>query len=405
MPAGVDTLPNMMLPPGHQVVGAVPGGCGRLDQDERQLAQAQHAFGPMIFVVQGQGPPQGSYTWMPMNGFLAQPNDMQGVQPTQLTNWLAGQQLQQDAPPSWASGQCSAAPSLAGPSRTPQQALAHAYGSTSMTSYSTHRDDEPRTCDWDDNVPRSASATPFWALPSARSEVDVNEHLLLDCKCQAIQEADDDIWSHCALVKQSRRKDAMKAKLALHSRVKAAKFMPSEDEVRTIQAVQGQQQIGERRGDATQEARGALEAGFNDTQAFQGKAERTISLRTPGSTMKSQLQALRNEDPGAVFIVRSINKLGFSSANILRRHFTQYGVVKDVHVAHSRVKSMRSFRWRLRAATLGFVVMRSPEMVATILRDGPEHVINDVFVRTQQFHPHQQPEHEHFSDEDTFDGG
>lgn len=352
----VETEPTMMLPPGHQVVGA-----------------AQHASGSMIFVLQEQGPLQGSYTMIPMNGFLAQPNAMQGAQPTQLTNWLSVQQLQQDPPPSWAGGQCSTAPSLAGPFRTPQQALAHAYGSSSMISY-RHRSDEPQTCDWDDSVNRSASATPFWALPSARCEKDFNDNLLLDCKYPAFQEADDNIWSQCALVKQSRRKDSMKAKLASHTRAKAAKFMAS-DELGPAQ------------------------------HAVQDNPEHTVFTRTPASTMKSQLQALRNEDPRSVFIVRSINKLGFSSANILRRYFTQYGAVKDVHVAHSRVKSVRSFRWRSRAATLGFVVMRLPEMVAAILRDGPEHVINDVSVRTQQFHPHHQPEPENFSDDDIFDDG
>ena len=75
-------------------------------------------------------------------------------------------------------------------------------------------------------------------------------------------------------------------------------------------------------------------------------------------TMKTQLQALQQEDPEMVFIARRINKLGFNSADQLRNHFATYGEVKCVHVSHSRVKSMRpDVQWRMRAASLGFVVM------------------------------------------------
>lgn len=110
--------------------------------------------------------------------------------------------------------------------------------------------------------------------------------------------------------------------------------------------------------------------------------------------MKAQLQALQLEEPTTVFIARRINKLGFSSAEQLEAHFSKYGEVKGVYVSHSRVKSLRApgdrhmpdAHWRLRAAALGFVVMKSAEATATILSEGSDHVVNGVSVRLQSFH-------------------
>lgn len=111
-------------------------------------------------------------------------------------------------------------------------------------------------------------------------------------------------------------------------------------------------------------------------------------------TMKSQLQALQREDPTTIFIARRINKLGFSSAELLRLYFDNYGPVKSVYVSHSRVKSVQAqgerrgseSQWRLRAAALGFVVMQDASSTAQILADGPEHIVNGVAVRVHTFH-------------------
>lgn len=116
-------------------------------------------------------------------------------------------------------------------------------------------------------------------------------------------------------------------------------------------------------------------------------------------TMKGQLQALQEEDPATVFIVRRINKLGFSSAQLLRKHFERYDHVKHVYVSHSRVKSVQSgdrrlqagARWRLRAAALGFVVMYSPEATARILSDGPEIDVAGCTVNVSGFYSQRGP--------------
>lgn len=121
------------------------------------------------------------------------------------------------------------------------------------------------------------------------------------------------------------------------------------------------------------------------------------SVMTGMHTMKEQLEALRHVDPATVFIARRINKLGFASADTLRSHFSCYGLVKDVLVSHSRVKSFKSTgrrrrgvgeHQRLRAAGLGFVVMGSAEDAAKILNEGPEHNILGAVVQLQPFHHH-----------------
>lgn len=124
------------------------------------------------------------------------------------------------------------------------------------------------------------------------------------------------------------------------------------------------------------------------------------SGRIKPDTMKAQLELLRLEDPATVFIARGINKLGFSSPKILRAHFSRFGKVKGVYISHSRVKSMHrgggeysatEAHWRLRAAPLGFVVMKSSEATARILAEG-EQDVNGVVVRLSPFHRYDEKE-------------
>lgn len=145
--------------------------------------------------------------------------------------------------------------------------------------------------------------------------------------------------------------------------------------------------------------RGSAESKFRVSMPSDDGELATEGMAATGpGTMKAQLQALSFEDPGCVFIVRRINKLGFASSGQLRLYFSNYGEVKSVHVSHSRVKSLRHFsspdrsrdnstvQWRLRAAALGFVVMQSREAIQRILENGPEHEIHSVMVRVHPFH-------------------
>lgn len=137
------------------------------------------------------------------------------------------------------------------------------------------------------------------------------------------------------------------------------------------------------------------------------KEQEDPSQGEEANSMKKQLQALQEEDPACVFIVRRINKLGFSSPPVLREHFSRFGPVKHVYVSHSRVKALRGTRqgdWRLRAAALGFVVMKHAESTELILASGPEVVVKGVTIRVFRFQSSTPPEVEDASGEPESEG-
>mmetsp|Transcript_62101 Transcript_62101/g.108690 ORF Transcript_62101/g.108690 Transcript_62101/m.108690 type:complete len:289 (-) Transcript_62101:303-1169(-) len=145
---------------------------------------------------------------------------------------------------------------------------------------------------------------------------------------------------------------------------------------------------------AAQQGKRRSDTGSNQGAKFKYAQREGAKNADQKNTMKAQLEALRHEDPAKVFIARGINKLGFSSAEILRAFFSRFGEVKGIHVSHSRVKSMRAAageprpadtHWRLRAGPLGFIVMNDAEVTARILAEGPEQDVNGVKVRVQAF--------------------
>jgi len=113
------------------------------------------------------------------------------------------------------------------------------------------------------------------------------------------------------------------------------------------------------------------------------------STECADGTVKAHLQALRDENPEAVLVVRRISKLGFAAEDKLRRYFARYGEVKAVRVSHSRVRFTGSDPyWRARGASLGFVVMLSVKATKDVLTEGPEHLVDGVKIRAQAFHKH-----------------
>lgn len=111
-------------------------------------------------------------------------------------------------------------------------------------------------------------------------------------------------------------------------------------------------------------------------------------------TMKTQLQVLDFEDPAAVLIARGITKLGLESADILRSHFSQYGLVKAVHVPYAFKKRRGAARLTgnddsrsQRIAGRCFIVMASAEDALRILDDGVTHLVQGVEVTLDHFSP------------------
>mmetsp|Transcript_72267 Transcript_72267/g.228376 ORF Transcript_72267/g.228376 Transcript_72267/m.228376 type:complete len:377 (-) Transcript_72267:159-1289(-) len=107
----------------------------------------------------------------------------------------------------------------------------------------------------------------------------------------------------------------------------------------------------------------------------------------PPQTLSSSLQLLSHENPDCLFIVRHINKLGFKASRTLKRHYSAYGAVVRVLVAHSTVRQHGSpdCHARRRPSSLGFLQMATPEAVKAILAAGPEQEVDGAMIRIQKF--------------------
>jgi hypothetical protein len=109
-------------------------------------------------------------------------------------------------------------------------------------------------------------------------------------------------------------------------------------------------------------------------------------LENNGETLRMHLQSLQDEDSKNVLILRKINKLGFDSPDLLETYFSEFGDVKRVLVAHSRVKpSNRRSRSRVRPAGLGFVVMASRADIDAVLCMGEQHSVLGVPIQVQSY--------------------
>jgi hypothetical protein len=128
-------------------------------------------------------------------------------------------------------------------------------------------------------------------------------------------------------------------------------------------------------------------ASGNGADARGGPASQDRGASRQVQTLSSSLQLLSGEDPDCLFIVRRINKLGFKAARKLKQHFSVYGTVVRVLVAHSTVRQQGDCEnlMRQRPSSLGFVHMASPEAVKSILSFGSEQEVDGSIIRVQRF--------------------
>lgn len=100
------------------------------------------------------------------------------------------------------------------------------------------------------------------------------------------------------------------------------------------------------------------------------EAARTASLR-------SHFSELDGVPCNRIFLVRKIQRLGLESADAVRAHFSAYGDVEDVLVAHSPVLSgCKTFVRRLRPSNLAIVIMATTEMAARVHSQGRDQTVN-----------------------------
>jgi hypothetical protein len=103
-------------------------------------------------------------------------------------------------------------------------------------------------------------------------------------------------------------------------------------------------------------------------------------------TLRTHLRELQKVDLGRIVLIRKISKLGFDSARMLEAHYSRYGKVEKVLVAHSHVKPQHCGQgMRLRPSGLGFVVMSSTREVEGILAGGEHQVVHGVRVCVRRF--------------------
>lgn len=125
-----------------------------------------------------------------------------------------------------------------------------------------------------------------------------------------------------------------------------------------------------------------------------------------GETLRMHLRSLLAVDSNRVLIVRKINRLGFSSPTILKEHYSWYGTVENVLVAHSRVKSgsgQAGIVSRLRPSGLGFIVMSKMEEADAILKQGSEQHVCGALIRVQKFERRMSEMEEEDDDEEAGD--
>merc|ERR1719478_1188017 len=123
-----------------------------------------------------------------------------------------------------------------------------------------------------------------------------------------------------------------------------------------------------------------------------------ISSKLIGSgSLRQDLELLRQRQPEHVIIVRKIKKLGFESPQLLDEHFSQYGEVKELLVAHSHVKpTAKRPNGRVRPAALGFVVMANEEAAQNAFKAGAEQMIYSNVIELASFESFDS----HYADED-----
>lgn len=123
-----------------------------------------------------------------------------------------------------------------------------------------------------------------------------------------------------------------------------------------------------------------------------------ISSKLIGSgSLRQDLELLRQRQPEHVLIVRKIKKLGFDSPQLLDDHFSQFGEVKELLVAHSHVKpTAKRPNGRVRPAALGFVVMANGEAAQKAFQAGTDQMVCGHSIEIASFDSFDS----HYADED-----
>mmetsp|Transcript_112492 Transcript_112492/g.363261 ORF Transcript_112492/g.363261 Transcript_112492/m.363261 type:complete len:306 (+) Transcript_112492:68-985(+) len=115
---------------------------------------------------------------------------------------------------------------------------------------------------------------------------------------------------------------------------------------------------------------------------------RTTRRRHCRVLMAERLNELQKENAACVIYVGYINRLGFSSAELLREHYEQYGPVVKVLLSNAHERSTDGpFPQRVRPSRIGFILMEKPEDAARAIAAGETQIVSGVSVLIRNFEP------------------
>ncbi|CAK0834654.1 unnamed protein product [Prorocentrum cordatum] len=109
--------------------------------------------------------------------------------------------------------------------------------------------------------------------------------------------------------------------------------------------------------------------------------------------MGSHMRSLQGEDPQRMLVARRCHTLGFDSAEILTSHFSQFGRVSKVLVAHSKVRPRRDcvHSARTRPGSIAFVLMADAAAIEGIWQSGGVQMVAGRWISIEPFSALQPP--------------
>jgi len=117
------------------------------------------------------------------------------------------------------------------------------------------------------------------------------------------------------------------------------------------------------------------------------QGRKTIAKHECEQTITTVMGYLQGIDPDRVVLVRRIKNLGFGSSERLRAHYSKFGKVEAVLVAHSHVKARNAGAraTRVRPASIGFLVMCNREDASDIINHALEHTVDGITIQVEVF--------------------
>jgi hypothetical protein len=117
------------------------------------------------------------------------------------------------------------------------------------------------------------------------------------------------------------------------------------------------------------------------------------------------LNELEDEDPNCIVFARKIQRLGFNSDEILRKHYEQYGEVRKVLLSNAHeysqcAENTSSLGVRMRPSGLALILMADPKAAANIFAAGSFQRVQGVDVQVRPFERRSSKEEDGISEDD-----